>query len=703
MAKRLCSIEIEMKVVYGKTTSSIESYTACRLIPLEKKPDGVRPIGIGEVLRRIIGKAVLSVFKEDVMQSAGSLQLCAGQSSGCEAAIHAMSKIFEEDTSDAILLVDASNAFNTINRKAVLHNIQCLCPSIARYVINCYQHPSRLFVLGGGELSSEEGTTQGDPLAMPTYAIGITPLLAAIKDDAKEDFEHQTKHVAYADDIAGIGKLKKLRKWWDDIVQNGPLLGYHPKASKSWLVVKDDQYETAAAIFKGSGVNITSEGRKYLGGAIGKDSFRENYVRELVESWRKQIETLAVIARSEPQAALAAYNSGLKHKFTYHLGSVPGMEDHVKPVEDAIRNKLLPALTDGHHFSDKDRLLLSLPPKLGGLGIPIMTKTAAEEHQFSQMLTKSLSSRIYKQEENIGDLVVETRKAKNEITRLRKDRQENDLKRVRSLMNEDEIRANDIAQMKGASNWITTLPIKEENYVLNKREFFDAITVRYRWEVKKLPITCVCGSPFTIDHAMSCKKGGYIIHRHNEIRDTLAKMLEETCRDVKTEPVLLPLTGEELNPRIIKSDNARLDTSAVGFWTRGEQAFFDTRIFNPFALKHRRQNLAKAFKSNEAEKKRSYNQRIIEVEHGSFTPLVLSANGGMGRECQHFISTLADKIATKRNLPASEVTNWIRTKICFALIRSLELCLRGTRRRCNELAVDTGNIILSNTISTINE
>ena len=51
---------------------------------------------------------------------------------------------------------------------------------------------------------------------------------------------------------------------------------------------------------------------------------------------------LAVITRSEPQAALAAYNSGLKHKFTYHLRSVPGMEDHVKPSEDAIRNKLLP-------------------------------------------------------------------------------------------------------------------------------------------------------------------------------------------------------------------------------------------------------------------------------------------------------------------------------------------------------------------------
>ena len=80
MAKRLCSIEIEMKVVAGKTTSSFESYTAYRLIPLEKKPYGVHPIGICEVLRRIIGKAVMSVFKENVMQSAEYLQLCPGQS-----------------------------------------------------------------------------------------------------------------------------------------------------------------------------------------------------------------------------------------------------------------------------------------------------------------------------------------------------------------------------------------------------------------------------------------------------------------------------------------------------------------------------------------------------------------------------------------------------------------------------------------------
>ena len=92
MAITLCTTEIDLE----KTCStSLESYIACRLIPLDKNP-GVRPIGIGEVLRRIIGKAILSVIKPDVMKSAGNLQLCAGQAAGCESAIHAINEIFQE-------------------------------------------------------------------------------------------------------------------------------------------------------------------------------------------------------------------------------------------------------------------------------------------------------------------------------------------------------------------------------------------------------------------------------------------------------------------------------------------------------------------------------------------------------------------------------------------------------------------------------
>ena len=83
----------------------------------------VRPIGVGEVIRRTVGKCVTGVAKQDVINASGAMQVCTGQKSGGEAAIHAMRNISEADETDAALLVDASNAFNSLNRGAALNNI----------------------------------------------------------------------------------------------------------------------------------------------------------------------------------------------------------------------------------------------------------------------------------------------------------------------------------------------------------------------------------------------------------------------------------------------------------------------------------------------------------------------------------------------------------------------------------------------------
>ena len=88
---------------------------------------GVRPIDVGEMLQKIVGKVVLSVIKPEIMSSVGNLQLCASQAGRCEAAVHVMSDIFQEETTDAQLLGDADNAFNSLNRKVLLYNIQYLC------------------------------------------------------------------------------------------------------------------------------------------------------------------------------------------------------------------------------------------------------------------------------------------------------------------------------------------------------------------------------------------------------------------------------------------------------------------------------------------------------------------------------------------------------------------------------------------------
>ena len=89
------------------------------------------------------------------LSAAGSFRLCAGQVAGIDAAIHTMSYLFNDDASEAILLVDANNAFNLLNRQAALQNIRHLCPSISTILINTYREHTDLYVDGTTILSQE--------------------------------------------------------------------------------------------------------------------------------------------------------------------------------------------------------------------------------------------------------------------------------------------------------------------------------------------------------------------------------------------------------------------------------------------------------------------------------------------------------------------------------------------------------------------
>ena len=142
-------------------------------------------------------------------------------------------------------------------------------------------------------------------------------------------------------------------------------------------------------------------------------------------------------------------------------------------------------------------------------------------------------------------------------------------------------RAAELATEKGSSNWLTVIPLKELDYNLNKKEFRDAIKLRYDWEITDTPMLCACNVQFSVDHAIVFQRGGFIIQRHNELRDLEAEMLRMVCNDVEVEPVLEEVTGETLNHGANKAPDARLDIHARGFWERQRSAFFDVRVCHP--------------------------------------------------------------------------------------------------------------------------
>ena len=124
---------------------------------------------------------------------------------------------------------------------------------------------------------------------------------------------------------------------------------------------------------------------------------------------------------------------------------------------------------------------------------------------------------------------------------------------------------------------------------------------------------------------MSCKKGSFVTIKRNDLRDVTARILSEVCNDTEIEPKLVPLSGEDLTNRTgNRSNETRLGVRASWFWERGEQAFFDSSVFNPNAWRYLNKSLQQCHVINENQKKRTYNERVFQIDRGTFTPLVFS-------------------------------------------------------------------------------
>ena len=662
-AKRMCTTLVDPVCV--------APLLACRLVALDKNP-GVRPIGIGDTARRIIAKAVVSVIKDDVLDAAGSMQLCVGQMAGVESAVHAVRKMFDSSETEAVLLVDASNAFNSLNRKAALHNIRFECSSISTILVNTYREASQLFI-DGEVLYSEEDTTQGDPLAMHMYALATLPLIQRLPSSVKQ--------VWYADDAAALGSLACCRDWWDVLAKIGPSYGYFPNPNKTWLIMKEACYADALAAFEGTNINVTCSGHPYLGSAVGTPTFVDNFASEKIAQWCNEIRLLSAVALTQPHAAYAAFTHGFSSKWSYLSRTTPRLSSHFEQLENVIRFDFIPALTGNPAPDDHDRQLFALPAREGGLGLGNPATTCELEYNSSRAMSEPLMEVILQQSEYSYSCLSDQIAAKSAFRDQKHLQIKHAVESLRSALPPSRKRAMELASEKGASSWLTTLPIEEYGFCLHKGAFADALALRYGWSPTRIPVSCVCGSSFTVDHVLSCARGGFPILRHNEIRDVTADLLSEVCHDVRTEPDLQPLTGESLVSRSsVTSEGARLDIAVNGFWGgRYERTYLDVRVFNPHAPSNRNTSITNCYRKHEAEKKRAYEQRIREVEHSSFTPLVFSATGEQGST---FYKRLAALLAEKRNESYSSTLSWIRCLLSFSLLRSAIQCIRGARSSC---------------------
>ena len=206
-------------------------------------------------------------------------------------------------------------------------------------------------------LYSKEGTTQGCPLAMLQYAVGVHPLIMRLKDPLK--------HIQnwYADDSACTGLLLRIRDWFIQLMEIGSSYGYYAEPSKSISVVKDAHHDLAVELFASLKVEVTTASR-FLGGCIGSASEVREYVRRKVTQWTQSVTRLAEAAKSYPQSVYTAFTHSLCCEWNYLQRVVRGYDDEYVPLRDAIREVLTPAIL-GREILEREHDLFVLPVNVG--------------------------------------------------------------------------------------------------------------------------------------------------------------------------------------------------------------------------------------------------------------------------------------------------------------------------------------------------
>ena len=261
-----------------------------------------------------------------------------GQVPGVEAVVHAIHHIFYEENAEVVLLIDAENAVNLINGKVMFHNTKFVCLLISTYISNYYAAPARFFIFGGGEILSKEGITQSDQTSMGVYALDILPMLHSLLDFVLTN-DLRTREVVFPDDFTVAGKLVHIKNFWNKLATIGPKYGYFPKSTKSYLIVNNNYRRDAKTIFTDTNINIITDGRKHLRAVVGSNTYKVQYIENLVDNWNTQVKLLSPIVETPPQTAYLAFVSGFRSKLNYFMRTIFEISHHLVSLLETLCNR----------------------------------------------------------------------------------------------------------------------------------------------------------------------------------------------------------------------------------------------------------------------------------------------------------------------------------------------------------------------------
>ena len=206
------------------------------LLACQKKDGGLRPIAVGEVLRRLTSKCVVRAVQSEAVTILSPLQVGVGVSAGCEAIVHSLASILNDGSilpeSRCTLLVDFSNAFNSIDRGLMFEEARARIPSMSSWLECCYSSQP-LLLLGEHSILSCCGVQQGDPLGPLGFAVALHPII----EKFKREVPGLLLNSWYLDDGTLCGNPSDICSALAIIEAEGPSRGLFLNRSKSHLFV----------------------------------------------------------------------------------------------------------------------------------------------------------------------------------------------------------------------------------------------------------------------------------------------------------------------------------------------------------------------------------------------------------------------------------------------------------------------------------
>ena len=555
-----------------------------------KKDGGIRPIAVGNILRRLTSKCIMFNISSRASGLLGPHQLGVGVRGGLEAIIHSVKYLNNNMMEDTMILqVDLTNAFNCCDRDAAFHEVEKHFPECMKWVLTCYNNDAELN-FGNSVILSRTGFHQGDPLASLLFSLTLQPLVEQIKQEAPALKLNEW----YLDDGVIGGKKEELQIAVDILLDQGPRRGLFLSRLKSsvWssaVSLTQDPLERQIPA-------INDEGIVVLGSPVGSKAFEKRILEERIEKAKLICDKLPLL--QDPQVEYTLLRSCLSlPKLMFNLRTTYSL-DHMDlwiSFDEIMRECLGRIL--GTPLLDQQWQQAQLPVSLGGLGLRAAVDHAPAAYVCSLVASQDLKESILDMSSEECPLFIPEDLLKHLSESLGEDislisvrtQTQREISLKLDLRNHQLLSNNfqgqgvtrEIARLASlglphAGDWLNVVPSPSLGLQMRQSEFI--MSVKYRLGCDVYPFTGKCTacpnvSDIKGDHAISCGYEGERIARHDHLRNALFSTCVQACLGPSRE-----------DRALIPGSNNKPADLLIPSWTGGKDTAIDITVVNPLQV-----------------------------------------------------------------------------------------------------------------------